>query len=438
VDTTQHSTRGGALVGYRVIDLTQMLAGPICGMRLGDLGADVVKVEPPASGEFNRTHSLAGAYVNGEATTFLALNRNKRSVAIDLKHPSGVAAFKDLVRSADALVQNFRAGVTDRLGIGYEHLREVNPRLVYCSISGYGPTGPYRDRPGQDLVVQGYSGSMWSVGKDGDPPVPGALWAADVMSGYQAAIGILAALLARGTTDEGQHVEVDMLSVVMDAQAQELVTYLNAGILPTRGAEASAHAAIPAPYGVYETADGWITLAMCPLPALGKAIGVPRLEALTDYDDGVRFRDEVYRLVRPAMKARTTSEWTAILDAHNVWCGPVYTFADLERDPHVVATGAIATVDHPVAGAVRMPAPPLRLSGTPAAIRRPAPLLGEHSAEVLGTLPGYDEERIAALVAAGAVGARPATAERGGHNERHRNGSGSGGQRAGAAGDRAG
>ena len=142
MDTTQHATRGGALVGYRIIDLTQMLAGPICGMRLGDLGTDVVKVEPPASGEFNRTHSLAGAYVNGEATTFLALNRNKRSVAIDLKHPSGVAAFKDLVRSADALVQNFRVGVTDRLGIGYEHLREVNPRLVYCSISGYGPTGP--------------------------------------------------------------------------------------------------------------------------------------------------------------------------------------------------------------------------------------------------------------------------------------------------------
>jgi crotonobetainyl-CoA:carnitine CoA-transferase CaiB-like acyl-CoA transferase len=398
----------GALAGYRIIDLTQMLAGPLCGMRLGDLGADVIKVEPPASGEFNRTHSLAGAYVNGEATTFLALNRNKRSVAIDLKHPEGVAAFKALVATADALVQNFRSGVTERLGIGYDQLRAINPRLVYCSISGYGQSGPYQHRPGQDLVVQGYSGSMWAVGKEGDPPLPGALWAADVMSGYQAAIGILAALLARARTGEGQHVEVDMLSVVMDAQSQELVTYLNAGILPQRGAEASAHAAIPAPYGVYETADAWITLAMCHLPALGKAIGVPRLEEMTDYDDGVRYRDEVYRLVRPAMTARTTAEWLEILDQYNVWCGPVYTFADLERDPHVVATGAIAAVEHPVAGTVRMPAPPLRLSQTPVTIRRPAPLLGEHTAEVLATLPGYDGRRVAELAAAGAVGARPA------------------------------
>ncbi len=395
---------GGALAGYRIIDLTQMLAGPICGMRLGDLGADVVKVEPPGSGEFNRTHSLAGAYVNGEATTFLALNRNKRSVALNLKHPDGVEAFRDLVRSADALVQNFRAGVTDRLGIGYEHLRTINPRLVYCSISGYGQTGPYRDRPGQDLVVQGYSGSMWAVGKEGDPPFPGALWAADAMTGYQAAIGILGALLARARTGEGQHVQVDMLSVVMDAQAQELVTFLNAGILPARSGEASAHAAIPAPYGVYETADGWITLAMCPLPALGRAIGVPRLEEMTDYDDGVRCRDEVYRLVRPAMRAKTTAAWMAILDGVNVWCGPVYTHADLEHDPHVVATGAITTIEHPVAGPVRMPTPPIRLSGTPTGIGRPSPRLGEHTAEVLGGLPGYDGERIAALAAAGAAG----------------------------------
>ncbi|MCC6315623.1 MAG: CoA transferase [Thermomicrobiales bacterium] len=405
-DTTD-AEASGALSGYRVIDLTQMLAGPLCGMRLGDLGADVIKVEPPASGEFNRTHSLAGAYVNGEATTFLALNRNKRSVAIDLKHPDGVAAFRDLVRSADALVQNFRAGVTDRLGIGYAQLREINPRLVYCSISGYGQSGPYRDRPGQDLVVQGYSGSMWAVGKMDDPPIPSALWAADAMTGYQAAIGILGALLARERTGTGQHVEVNMLSVVMDAQAQELVTYLNTGVLPTRSAETSAHAAIPAPYGVYETADGWITLAMCALPALGRAIGVARLEEMTDYDDGVRFRDEVYRLVRPAMKARRTADWMTVLDAVNVWSGPVYTHADLERDPHIVATDALIAVDHPVAGRVRMPTPPLRMSETPTGVRMPAPLLGEHTAEVLGTLPGYDAERIAALAADNAVRVTP-------------------------------
>ncbi len=178
----------------------------------------------------------------------------------------------DLVRSSDVFLQNFRHGTAERLGIGYEQLRQINPRLVYCSISGYGSTGPYRDRPGQDLVVQGYSGSMFSVGSADDPPEPGALRAADVMTGYQAAIGILAALHARERIGVGQHVEVDMLSVVFDAQLQELVTFLNAGRKPVRTAEASAHAFIPAPYGVYRTQDGWLTLAMTLLASLGEVL----------------------------------------------------------------------------------------------------------------------------------------------------------------------
>ena len=380
-----------------------MLAGPICGMRLGDLGADVIKVEPPGIGEFNRTHTLSGATVNGESTTYLALNRNKRSIAINLKHPDGLATFFELIKTADILIQNFRAGVTDRLGIGFEQLAAVNPRLVYCSISGYGQTGPYRDRPGQDLVVQGYSGSMWSVGRKGEAPLPGALWAADVMTGYQAAIGILAAITARERTGRGQHVDVNMLSVVMDAQSQELVTYLNTGVVAERTEEPSAHATMPGPYGVYETADSWITLAMCPLPVLGAAIGVERLKELGHYDDGVRFRDEVIRLVRPAMKAKTTAEWLEILDRVNVWAGPVYAHADLEHDPHVIANGLLTSTEHPVAGTVRMPAPPIRLSDTPTAIRRPSPGLGQHSAEILEGLTGFDSQRIADLSASGAV-----------------------------------
>lgn len=394
----------GALAGIRVLDMTQMLAGPICGMRLGDLGAEVIKIEPPGTGEFNRTHTLDGAYKNGHATTFLALNRNKRSVAINLKHPDGLAAFNALVPTADVLIQNFRPGVTDRLGIGYDHLAQLNPRLVYCSISGYGLEGPYRHRPGQDLVVQGYSGSMWAVGKAGDPPAPGALWSADTMTGFQAAIGILSALIARGRTDRGQHIDVDMLSVVMDSQLQELVTFLNTGSEPVRTAESGAHAHIGAPYGVYETADSWITLAMCPPHVLAKAIDVAELEVFTDYDDGVRHRDEIYRLVRPAMRARTTAEWLPILDEHGIWAGPVYTHAELAADPHVVATRMIVAVDHPEAGPVRTPKPPLRLSDTPAAIRTAAPLLGAHTSEILGELPGFDALRLADMAASGAIG----------------------------------
>src|SRR6267378_630111 len=296
----------GALDGITVLDCTQMLAGPLAGLRLGDLGADVLKIEAPGSGEFNRTHGFEDITAAGEMTTFLALNRNKRSVVIDLKKPEGLAVMHDLVRQADVLIQNFRVGTADRIGIGYEQLREINPRLIYCAITGYGSTGPYRNRAGQDLVLQGYSGSMWSVGKLADPPLPSALWAADVMSGYQAVVGVLAALHARQATGSGQYVEVDMLSSVLDAQLQELVTYLNSGRQPTRMKEPSAHALIPAPYGVYQTGDGWLTMAMCHLPDLGEALDDDWLKTLIHYNDGAIHRDEIYARDRKSTRLNSS------------------------------------------------------------------------------------------------------------------------------------
>lgn len=395
----------GALAGLRVLDATQMLAGPIAGMRLGDLGADVIKVEPPAIGEFNRTHGFADVDLHGEMTTFLALNRNKRSVALNLKDPDGRQALCDLVAGSDVFLQNFRVGTADRLGIGYEQLRAVNPRLVYCSISGYGQSGPGASRPGQDLIVQGYSGSMFSVGAAEDPPIPGALWAADAMTGYSAVIGILSALWARERTGEGQHVEANMLATVLDAQIQELVTYLNCGILPRRPAEPTAHAWIPAPYGVYRSRDGWLTIAMCPLDVLGEALDDDRLRAMTDYREGHRQADVVYRIVGPHIAERSTAEWMAHFDRYNIWSGPVYDYADLEADPQVQATGLLTEYDHPTAGRVRTVSPPLTLSSTPAAVRRSAPLLGEHTRSVLAEVAGYDDRRINALIASGAAGA---------------------------------
>lgn len=394
----------GALHGVTVLDVTQMLAGPLAAMRLGDLGADVLKIEPPGRGEFNRTHGFEDVVVAGEMTTFLALNRNKRSVALDLKHPDGLATLTDLVRHADVFIQNFRHGTAERLGVGYDQLRAVNPRLVYCSISGYGSTGPYRDRPGQDLVIQGYSGSMWSVGRAGDPPVPGALWAGDVMTGYQAALGVLAALQARHRTGVGQHVEVDMLSVVLDAQLQELVTYLNSGRQPTRTDEATAHASIPAPYGVYRTADGWLTLAMCDLPNLGNALDDDWLRSLTRYNDGALHRDEIYRRIRHRFVERTTAECLAVMDRCGVWAGPVYDYPQLEQDVHVRATGMMTTQPQGD-DEVRTVSVPIRMTGTPPRIDRGAPPLGRHTAEVLSDILGYDADRIARLMAGGAVAA---------------------------------
>jgi len=402
-DSTDGGRVPGALDGLVVLDATQMLAGPLAGTRLGDLGADVIKIEPPNGGEYNRTHGFGDLMVGGQMTTFLAVNRNKRSFAVDLKNPDGLESLLDLVRHADVFLQNFRHGTAERLGVGYEQLRQINPRLVYCSISGYGPEGPYRDRPGQDLVMQGYSGSMFSTGRKGDPPAASALWAADVMTGYQAAIGILAAVEARHRTGEGQKVAVDMFSVVLDCQAQEMVTYLNTGEMPERTEEPGAHASIGAPYGTYRTADGWLTLAMAHLPNLGEALDDDWLRSLEAYNDGQTKRDEIYRRIRHRFEDRPTEEWLEVLEANGVWAGPVYDYEQLEHDPHVIATGMI-TEQPQSFGPVRTVRVPVQMSGTPEGIHRGAPLLGEDSEEILRNLLGYDEDRIQELIEIGAIG----------------------------------
>jgi crotonobetainyl-CoA:carnitine CoA-transferase CaiB-like acyl-CoA transferase len=335
-------------------------------------------------------------------TTFLAMNRNKRSLAVDLKSPEGLSVLHELAKSSDVFIQNFRRGTAERLGVGYEALRALNPRLIYCSITGYGTTGPYRDRPGQDLIVQGYSGSMFSVGKEGDSPTASALWAADVMTGYQAAIGILAALQHRASSGEGQHVEIDMLSVVLDCQLQEIVTFLNAGFKPERTHEQSAHAAMPAPYGSYQTKDGWLNLAMSPLPALGEVLGDDWLRTLDHYDDGHRLRDEVYAHIRSAFLHKSTAEWVDLCDVHGVWAGPVYDFPALAQDPHILAEKYFVDQPQRVGGSAKTVRIPLKMSSTPPEIRRGAPGLGEHTEEILAEL-GYTPEAIEELLRAGAV-----------------------------------
>jgi crotonobetainyl-CoA:carnitine CoA-transferase CaiB-like acyl-CoA transferase len=396
----------GALDGVRVLDASQMLAGPICAMRLGDLGADVLKIEPPR-GEHNRHNGFGAVRVGGETPTFLGLNRNKRSVTIDLKQPAGLEALLDLVAQADVFLQNYRVGTAERLGIGWEQLHAINPRLVYSQISGYGEEGPLRDRPGQDLLVQAMSGSMWAVGAADDAPQPGALWAADAMTGYQATIGILAALHARERTGKGQKVSVSMLATVMDCQTQELVTHLNTDATFERTEEPSAHAWIPAPYGTFRTRDSWLVLAMAPLVALGEALDEPRLTELGGADDGVQHRDEIHRLVGARLLERTTSEWVAFFDERRLWSGPVATYDDLAEHPQVQATGMIQTIEHEVAGEVRMPAPPLRLSDTPAEIRLAPPRLGADTDAAMREWLAWDDERVRTARTAGAFGTPP-------------------------------
>lgn len=393
----------GPLAGLRVLDASQMLAGPICAMRLADLGADVIKVEPPGHGEWTRSHGFANASLEGETTAFLGINRNKRSFTVDLKSDEGRELLYELVRTSDVFLQNYRVGTAARLGVDYETLAAINPRLVYCSITGYGETGPAAARPGQDLVVQAYSGSMWSVGGAETAPQPGALWAVDVMTGYQAAIGIMSALWHRESSGQGQRVAVDMLSTVMDCQCQELTTHLNLQILPERSAEPLAHAWVNAPYGVYPTKDGWLVLAMAPVDKVGIAIEDPVLQAMTSWDDGHTHRDDIYRRVHRALPARTTAEWIEAFDAVNVWVGEVYDYEQLCTDEQVVARELIVTVDHPTIGPLRLTGVPIELSDTPASVRTAPPLLGQHTEEILRGVLDHDTDAIDGLRARGVI-----------------------------------
>jgi crotonobetainyl-CoA:carnitine CoA-transferase CaiB-like acyl-CoA transferase len=391
----------GVLSGYRVVDVSIAMAGPLAAMRLGDLGADVVKVEPP-TGEWQRHAPAGGATGSVVNPSFLSLNRNKRSLAVDLKSPDGREVVHDLIRTGDVFLQNYRPGVAARLGLDYESVRAVNQKIVYVSISGYGEDGPYAQRPGQDLLLQAMSGAMYSVGREADPPLPAGTYAVDAITAYSAFEGALAALLHRERTGEGQKVTVNMLDAAIAVQMQELSVFTVGGVPQRRGSEAHGHTYIRAPYGVFETADGHLALAMPPLPALATALDLPALSGMDTDVDGHTRRDEITALVRARLPARTTGEWLARLHDAGIWAGPVYSYADLLDDPQVRHNRSFVRYEHHTEGPVTTPGFPYGFSATPPEVRRGAPTTGEHSREILAEL-GYPADRIAALVDGKAV-----------------------------------
>ncbi|TWB29674.1 CaiB/BaiF CoA transferase family protein [Nitrospirillum bahiense] len=393
----------GILSGYRVLDCSIAMAGPFAAQRLGDLGADVIKVEP-TSGEWQRHASAGGASGNKINVSFLSLNRNKRSLAVDLKAPEGRQILLDLVKDADVFLQNYRPGVAKRLGVDYETLSAINPGLVYVSMSGYGEDGPYVNYPGQDLLLQALSGAMLSAGSADQPPQPAGQYLVDAITAYTAFEGALAALLHRERTGEGQLVQVNMLDAITTLQMQELSVFTVGNKPQTRSAEAHAHCYIRAPYGVFKTADGYIVVAMAGLDKLGKLIDEPFLQGLNDEADSWKFRDEIVARVRIRLLGRSSAEWLELFRAHDIWCGPVYGYADLVADPQIAHNGTFITYDHPTEGRVKTPGFPIRFSKTPAALDRGAPLVGEHTREVLEGLSRSQVE-IERLLAAGVVGA---------------------------------
>jgi crotonobetainyl-CoA:carnitine CoA-transferase CaiB-like acyl-CoA transferase len=391
----------GILTGYRVLDCSIAMAGPFAAQRLGDLGADVVKVEP-VTGEWQRHTAAGGARGNKVNVSFLSLNRNKRSLAVDLKDPDGKAVLLELVKTADVFLQNYRPGVAKRLGVDYETLSAINPRLIYVSISGYGEDGPYLNRPGQDLVLQGMSGAMLSAGREGEPPNAAGQYLVDGITAYTAFEGALAALLHRERTGEGQLVQVNMLDAITTIQMQELSVFTVGHKPQTRSTEPHAHVYIRAPYGAFATSDGFIIVAFPKLANLGQTIGEPSFLTMDDEVDTWSKRDEIFAKTRERLKTKTSAEWLELLRAADIWCGPVYGYADLVDDEQIRHNGTFVEYEHPTEGHVKTPGFPIKFSKTPSVVERGAPVVGQHSRDVLREA-GYDDAAIEALLSKGAV-----------------------------------
>ena len=372
------------LAGYRVLELAHLIAGPVCGMYLADMGADVVKVEQPAVGDAART--IYDPRLAGDSVVFLTVNRNKRSVALDLGTAEGRRVFARLAARADVVVEAYRGGVAERLEIDYARLAPLNPRLVYCSLSAFGPEGPWREKPGLDMLVQAMGGLMAVTGEpDGGPILCGAP-VLDTLGAVSAALGVLTALLHRERTGEGQRVDVSLLGGALLAHAARLSVFLVTGQEP--GRQGSAHPYL-VPFQAFATADGWIYVAVW-VERLWKPFctAIERPELATDprfarRDDRLRHRRELVAALAPIFLTRTVKEWLARLERHEVLCAPVNRYADLPTDPQVVASRMLLAEDHPRAGRLTTLDTPIRFSRTPGGIRAHAPALGEHTDVVL-------------------------------------------------------
>ena len=397
------SIAAGPLSGITVLDLTQILAGPMCTMVLADMGADVVKVEKPQGGDDNRR--MGPPFIKDWSAGFLAVNRNKRSLALDLRGDAGRGVFRRLAAGADVVVENFRPGVMERLGLGYPELAGVNPRLVYGAISGFGGTGPARNRGGFDLVAQGVSGLMSITGHPGSPPAKVGVPVTDLTAGLFAANGIMAACIHAFKTGQGQMVDTSLLEAGIAYTVWESSVYFADGEIP--GPLGSAHR-VSAPYQALRTADGYLNLGAATQPTweqLCRAIG------REDLMEDARFRAPWDRKAREAELAalleetfvrQDTAHWLALLDAAGVVAGPIYNMEQVYQDPQARAREMLVETEDPELGTLRHIGVPVKLSATPGRIRRRAPALGEHSAEVL-LERGFAPAEVDALLADGVI-----------------------------------
>jgi len=390
------------LDGVLVLDFTQQMAGPFCTMLLGDMGADVIKVEKPDGDDIRRA---GPPFINGESAAFLGINRNKRSVVLDLKIPAAIDVVSHMAERADVLVQNMRPGAMERLGLSYEALSGRNPGLVYCSVSGFGSTGPYRNRPGFDLVAQGMSGLMSLTGMPGGPPLRNGVPITDLNAGIYAAYGILSAYVHRLKTGRGQHVDTSLVEAGLAYTIWESAIYFATGTPP--GPVGTGHP-LTAPYQAFVTGDGHFIVGAANQANWERLCGaIGREHLLRDArfsTNALRMQnlDALAEALQDVFASDTTEHWLALLGDAGVPCGPINDLASAYDDPQVRARGMVAELDHPTAGRIKNIGIPLKLSATPGAIRRPAPTLGQHTEEVLAE-HGLTHDEIAALRATGAA-----------------------------------
>ena len=395
--------RPGPLAGMRVLELAQIMAGPTCGMMLADMGADVIKVEKLPGGDDTRDYKEPR--VNGESAPFLILNRNKRSIGLNLKLREGQDVLRRLVTRADVLTENYRPGTLEKFGLGYEALRQINPGLIYCAVSGYGRTGPFGDKAGFDLIAQGFSGLMSITGEAGGAPVKTGNSVADINAGILAALGIVSAYVHKLRTGEGQFVETSLMEAAMQQTYWQAAIFFATGKSPV--ATGSAHV-LTAPYQAFRTKDGYVNIGganQANWERIAEVLGHP------EWREDARFRTNSDRMANlPALvaameavlAARTTSEWVAAFDKAGVPVGPVHSIEAALTHPQALARGMVLEQQHPRAGRVRALGSPIKFSATPGDTGAAAPMLGEHSRAILAEA-GYGDAEIDALVSAGAV-----------------------------------
>jgi formyl-CoA transferase/CoA:oxalate CoA-transferase len=393
----------GALDGFRVLDLSRILSGPYCTMILADFGAEVIKVERPGAGD--DTRAWGPPFVEGESAYYLSINRNKRSITVDLGQEAGRDIIYALARTCDVAIENFRPGTADRIGVGYERLRQENPRLVYCSISGFGQDGPYRDRPGYDALAQAMSGMMAITGEPEGAPAKHGMSIADIGAGMWAALAIVTALLARERTGEGQYIDISLLDAQLSWLTYAAGSFFATGHDPAR--YGSAHPSI-VPYQPFATVDGYLMLAVGNdrlWQRFCDVAGRPELatqEGFATSAERVVNREAVVGLVAEIMRDRTTAEWMVALEEAGIPAGPINTVAHALTDPHVLAREMVVALQHPTAGTVSVTGIPAKLSGTPGDVHSAPPLLGQHTEDILRSL-GYADESIAELRRQGVV-----------------------------------